>query len=349
VKAKGLATVTVKDINNAGTIDIDPGATFNTSGNNNDANSGALQIDGAGSTFSAGPTGGIFGNLSNTGLITIFDQGSARVGAFTNGAGGQTWVSDAGMLSTDNVMNQAGGLINVVGPGSKISAALGVVNNGTINAVLGGNIDPPTIQNTGTINIDHMSSMTAASYIQSGVATLLTLDGVLNGPVTIQGGVVTGGGTSSGTLHNIAGIVRPGGFDNTLAASGDFAQDGTGELDIVINTLNSFKQLLSSGHSTVDGQLKLLLSPAYTPHLGDTFPVLLSDTGVSGAFSSLAQSINYSSGFFQAQYQPTEVDAVFVPEPASATAVLFGLLVVTRTLRARGRQNAACAMPSRFF
>ena len=94
------------------------------------------------------------GNLDNSGNLTT---------NFVPSYGGNT-LTVGGML-----INEATGQINLDGSGDLLQALGGLTNYGSISANNGSSIDPPFVNNGGTINIDSLSKFVVGTGSPAGL------------------------------------------------------------------------------------------------------------------------------------------------------------------------------------
>ena len=160
--------------------------------------------------------------------------------------------------------------------------------------------------------------------------------------VNIEGGVLQGFGTVSGSLFN-SGTVHPGDGPGILTVEGNYTQNATGTLDILIGGLTSGSEYsalnvgpLNSGGfvgglASLDGTLELSLVNGFNPAVGDTFVILTSD-GLSGMFTD--NTIQVGNVTFDVEYSPAGylndvvlevVQVSSVPEPSSLLIFAIGI------------------------
>ena len=181
----------------------------------------------------------------------------------------------------------ATGAGNIVATGAGNIVATGA---GNIVATGGGNF--------------HGSAETSAAagptgYIQTAGETNLSAVNLV-GPVTLNGGVLSGTGFIQGSLTNNGGYVAPGHSAGALAVFGDFAQGSNGT--IILETGGAkggqFDSLQISRAANLGGKLDLKLINSYQPNTADTSnPIAYkSMTGAFASVSSNAQVTVNSNG-----------------------------------------------------
>jgi fibronectin-binding autotransporter adhesin len=237
-------------------------------------------------------------NISSTGSLSGF-------GAIYQYFGGGT-VSNAGQILADT-------------PGQTLTFAV------------------DTTLNTGTIEVGPSSNLAInGSFIQTAGATLVngTLD--LLQPFALNGGLLDGIGTISGTVNNNAGVVSPGDAPGILDITGNYNQGPLGELNIQIGgyiPAIDYSQLnVLNGTANLNGRLNVVLVNNFRPQIGDVFNILLSQNE-NGAFSSTTSS--YNGLVYQVSYHPTvtQIMIIAVPEPATISLLAAGATLLLHRRR----------------
>jgi hypothetical protein len=222
-------------------------------------NSGSFQITGgAAATFTSTlmNTGTV--DLENASKLTI--SGTAdnfgTLSTSANGGTGGNTVTVSGLLT-----NEATGQLSVNGPTDVLTASAGLVNKGLVTVKNGSTIDPPFVNNLGTINID-------------GTSTFVVGTGTATGPGFIQ--------LANGTFGEMINSATAFGVVNV---AGSASLNGT--LDILLNPAynpaigTSFTFLLTN-----PGQL----TGSYATILNDIF---------NGGTEKWLVTINGSGGYAQ--------------------------------------------------
>jgi hypothetical protein len=148
-----------------------------------------------------------------------------------------------------------------------------------------------TLSNSGSVRIGSDSTVTAASYTQSGAGALTRL--VDTSPldpasatlaadtVTFVGGRVEGNGVLDGTVTNAGAAVAPGTSPGTMSVTGDFTQTaGTLELQIHGRTPATFDVLDVGGAALLHGALDID-TQSFEPDWDDDFAVVTSGSGAT--------------------------------------------------------------------
>ena len=265
------------NINNAGTIAIDNGASFS---------GGTVTNSG---TFALGQTGG--GNqLALSGRFTNAASGTFSLGSVSDVAN-IAYITNAGTINVAN-----GSSLNVTGGGNApVSALPGFLNSGIVTIAQGGSLTSPL------------------SYSQTGGQT--TVDGTLRiggrGVVNLAGGSVYGNeGTIQGTIISNANV----NIGDTLmtvgelAFVGNYTQGANGSLtfDIAGTSPTQYDQLNISGHAHLNGLMTIDLLHGFIPQIGNTFDIV-NFAGGSGAFSTVLGLPINGQEHFVLQYNSNNV------------------------------------------
>ena len=191
------------DVDNGGLITTD----FNGGGDGNNLNiDGNLANGGTFQLFGLKDMSTI-GSLTNAGTVdvekgsTLTISGAADNSGImetnANGYGGGNTITVNGLLT-----NEATGQINLNGPGDVLQALAGLSNSGVINVKNGSSIDPPFLNNGGTIKIDSTSRLVVGTptpmggqgYIQLHNGTLTEIiNGSAFGVINVTGSALLDG------------------------------------------------------------------------------------------------------------------------------------------------------------
>jgi hypothetical protein len=363
------------------------GAIVVNGANSNFKGSGVLTNNGS---FLVDPSSASLGGVVNTGSFTVGNGSTVtNNGAFTNNNGATASVTGAGttFISSQNFTNNQGAAVNIsngatvylngstpanpngnngsvltnngaimlTGNGTKLHSGGNWNNNspGIIIVGAGTTVDPNNVDNTGTMTID--GSFTANTYTQTGASALTTVDGTLtvnSGPVSIQDGILNGGGTVAGGLDNPGGNVIPGGvsIDSLyLNVTGDYTQEGGGELTIGINSATNYDTLAATGTAGLDGTLLVNLLSGFTPAYADRYTILTADGGDSGDFGNTLPvtddigTLVTPTYQFSVIYGPNSVvltNFMSVPEPGSVVLLSLGMWMAGMRRPGRRRVGA---------
>ena len=281
--------------------------------------------------------------LKNTGIFNITsDKGNsgdrALYGTLENSGTINQNISGAYLrLYGATINNKATGVWNLQNDNSIYSNSGSPVfnNEGTFvkSTGTGTSTIQPLFTNKGTVDIRTGTLDFSNNYTQTGSAAVTTVTGTLAAPrVDIQGGVLRGTGTVQGTVTN-SGTVAPGNSPGLLTINGTYTQTA-GELAIEIlkatTAGSTYDQLYIKGTATLGGALHVSLLSGATVNDGETFTILHSDRGLSGAFDSYLGYFDTSKPFyFTASY--TTYDVILtahgssVPLPPSVLLLGGGL------------------------
>ncbi len=144
---------------------------------------------------------------------------------------------------------------------------------------------------------------------------ILTVDGILTTPQLDVDGLLRGTGEVQSNVFN-RGTVSPGGDDaGTLLISGDADMLDTGKLAVELfgTGAGQFDALHISGQATLAGRLSIEVldtgqGGTYTPALGDTFEILTTAGGVTGAFDTELRTALIGGLDIEAKYGPNSVE-----------------------------------------
>jgi hypothetical protein len=290
-----LSVSTDSAINNALALS---GATLTGSGN--------LTVTGLFSWTAGTLAGPVGSSLTAQGGMTLGGSMSLD-GRTLNNAATATWAASPIVLDTFNgptINNLAGATFTIRGDenlGYFQTGATPVFNNAgllDLQAVGDGILIHMAIQNSGTIQVDS-GTVFLGTYVQTAGSTILD-GGSLTGPINLQGGVLKGNGTITGSVIN-AGQVSPGFSPGLLNLQGDYTQTNPGDLFAEIGGVvagSQYDQLTVSGSVILGGSLHITLVNGFTPHLADPF-TLLDNRGsnpINGTFTGLLEGSTFQVG-----------------------------------------------------
>jgi uncharacterized repeat protein (TIGR01451 family) len=279
--------------------------------------SGTFTITGA-----ATWNGGIWGEPSNPGGITIIDPGVVVAisgansytylgyGRTLNNSGDIVYTAPTYYLSfyQGGVLNNGGTFDVQTNQGLQVSGGSNqFVNTGTFQKSAGAATSTFAVpfSNSGAVNALAGVSAFNGGYTQT--AGTLTLNGgnvSSTTPFAIQGGVVTGSGTITGALSN-GGAMRPGLSPGTITITGNYTQTATGALDIEIAGVGSADLLAVTGTATLNGTLNVQNIGGYTPANGAGFQIVTHGTRV-GDFATKT-GLAYVGGAYTYNLNATDI------------------------------------------
>ncbi len=205
------------DLNNTGGISIqaDAGGTLAVGGNMINAQYHGLDFGGF-----FGEAVEVNGNLDNAGFLE--DETYCR----------HNTITVHGLLT-----NEATGQINLNGRSDLLQALGGLTNYGLINANNGSSIDPPFVNNGGTINIDSLSKMIVGTGNPAGLGYIQLANGTLgemiNSPTSYGTITVNGSALLAGTLD----ILLKQGFNPAVGSTFQFLLFNKGQLNGTFDTI----------------------------------------------------------------------------------------------------------------
>jgi hypothetical protein len=236
----------------------------------------ALRILQANSATSSGLIGGeVSALITNDGGSIISNDGASLI---TNDGGSIISTNGGGIVAQGggNIVAQGGG--NIVAQGG-----------GNIVAQGGGNIVA-----AGAGNLSRSQNVKADSapsgYTQTGGETNLSACTIV-GPVTLDGGILSGTGFIEGDLTNNGGYIAPGPSAGAVAVIGNFTQgsNGTTIIEAGAGSGGQFDSLQVGGTANLGGKLDLKLINGYQPNPADTLNPI-SYTSTAGSFSSVSSN-----------------------------------------------------------
>ena len=208
--------------------------------------------------------------------------------------------NDGGSLITNDggsIVAQGGGNIVASGAGNLVGNSGGTIISNDGNSIVaqgGGNII--STNGGGFANGGQLPDGSAPGFTQTGGETDLSVCN-FSGPVTLNGGVLSGTGIIDGDVTNNGGFISPGHSAGFLGIVGSFAQGGQGTL-IVENggaAPNQFDHISIFGTAQLGGRLNLRDINGYTPDPADTFSPL-GATSTTGSFSSVSSNAQVTVG-----------------------------------------------------
>ncbi len=287
--------------------------------------------------------------LSGSGVLSLVAADRIRgTGIFTNaGTTIEGETSNAGSLGADEIgiVNQAGGVISANVSGLTLivdpNATDGLVNQGTMQAINGGNLllsgngggtftnsgtikaSGGTLQfdgavtSSGTVDVGADTLLVTGSYTQSAGTFRLAGGSVTSTPVmNFEGGLVDAWGTINAAITNSANL-QPALGGTGLTVNGRLALLASSQLTFQLGGLtqgSEYGRLNVNGTLALGGQLVLTFANGFENSVSNTdnFAVLNSfSVGLGGRFTNVAPGdrLDTSDGFgsFQVDYDATRV------------------------------------------
>jgi hypothetical protein len=200
------------------------------------------------------------------------------------------------MIATAGLANNASG------------ASLTVAENLTV---------PSPFANAGGLVVSKSYTLTLGgatpAYNQTGGTT--TVDGTFSAPagsVNISRGTLAGTGTISGEV-SVGATPVVGDSTKTaglLTLSNTYTQLGTGVMDVQIGGTQAgteYSQLDVTGPVVLNGTLDIALIGGFSPQTGQTFTIIMSPSGVTGAFTKVKGTSISSTERFSVSYTSNSV------------------------------------------
>jgi hypothetical protein len=230
-------------------------------------------------------TGGLTALVGNDGSSLIGNDGATLVAS----GGGNLVASGGGNLVASgggNLVASGGGNLVATGGGNLVASGGGnlvATGGGNLVASGGGNFQP-------TARMKAATAAAAPGYTQNSGETNLSACTIV-GPVTLNGGVLSGTGFIQGDLTNNGGYISTGHSPGVMAVIGNFAQSANGTLIIKKGgpSPSQFDQLQVGGVASLGGKLDIKTINGYTPDPADTF-CPLGFGSVSGTFASVSSN-----------------------------------------------------------
>jgi hypothetical protein len=232
--------------------------------------SGKLVTDNGSGIISTNGTG----IISNDGASVVGNSGGTIIGndgaGLISNDGGSLISNDGGSVLSDNGL----GLLSENGLGLKVRP------NGALAAS----------------STRAETAAAASAYVQTGGET--NLDNlIIDGPVSMDGGVLSGSGIIVGSLTNNGGYIAPGHSAGRISVLGDFTQgpQGTTILETGGTHQADYDRVQISGTATLGGNLEVRNINGYQPNAADTFNPL-SYSSVAGSFTSISSNTQLTFG-----------------------------------------------------
>ncbi|MBN2445151.1 MAG: hypothetical protein JXO22_00370 [Phycisphaerae bacterium] len=241
------------------------------------------------------------GTIDAVGTMLVSTNGDERFlgGCTFNNAGTATFLGGFNRQTLAVVNNLDTGVMDFQADVAVIGGSGQPFNNaGTLVKTAGTGMS--TIQaattNTGTIEVQtgvlRFYTNYGGSFVQIDGQTVLNGGGLQFDPgaMQISGGLLTGAGTITGNVVNVAGTVAPGLPIGQIDIVGAYTQYPTAALDIEIGDVlpGAYDAVVCSGNVTMTGDLHVTFVSPFEPMHGDTFVVVVSGGTLSGPFGGVS-------------------------------------------------------------
>ncbi len=227
------------------------------------------------------------GVVSNDGGSLISQDGGSLIsqdggGLLSQDGGGLISQDGGGLLSQDGggLVGKDGSRLVASGAGNLVASGAGNLTGSGASARSGTAAAP-----TSADGYDQISGETDLNAV------------TLFGPVTLDGGTLSGSGIIQGDLTNNGGYLSPGHSAGAITVAGAFSQGANGTLLVEAGgaTSDQFDQLLVTGAVSLGGKLDVKLINGFTPDPADTVNPLAFGSA-SGSFASVSANAQVSLG-----------------------------------------------------
>jgi hypothetical protein len=267
--------------------------------------SGTLNVSGLTSCTFTGTMGGTGvtnanGGLSLTATLTLQDSRVLN----TFGTSTQPTTATLSMSGSSIINNH--GTYHFPGPGNVLGSSAQAFNNlagATLRKSGAGSTAHinVAVSNAGRIQSESGNLHFVGGYTQTNGETLLVGGQVQSSsPVQVQGGIVAGDGTITGSVNNTGGTISPGlNSAGQITISGDYSQGPGGELEMEIGGTapGEIDELHIAGNTDLGGLLLMRTRDTYIPDLGEEYDILFVMGGMNGQFNAVQGSGQYDVGY----------------------------------------------------
>jgi hypothetical protein len=223
------------------------------------------------------------GIISTNGTGIISNDGASVVG----NSGGTVIGKDGAKL----ISNDGASIISNDGASALSDNGLGLLSENGLGLKV-----RPNSSSSGSSSTNAETVAATSGYVQTGGET--NLDNlIIDGPVSIEGGVLSGSGIIVGSLTNNGGYIAPGHSAGAISLIGDFTQGAHGTLILENGGTHQgeYDRLQISGTANLGGTLEVRNINGYTPNAADTFNPL-NYSSVGGSFASISSNTQLSFG-----------------------------------------------------
>ena len=301
---------------------------------------------------------------------TIVFEGAATGTRYVemNGTTGNFTIGTTGVIRTGAGLGGAG----QIGSGTQFGGAMTLINQGLISSQTGGQaitVNPASFVNSGTVEAINGGTLNIPNgYTQTAGTTRLANNSTLSisgtNRLNVLGGLLEGTGTVAGRVNN-AGTISPGFSPGQLTITNDLTLTASSAIRIEVGGLaagTQFDVLQEAGTAPLSlaGTLSVTLIDGFIPAVGSSFPVVVSNQNILGAFSNVANGERLATtdggGSFLVTYgtgslfnmNRVVMSNFAIPEPSTAgllaTAGLWPLGGGRRRERNRaGRYRGVCS------
>lgn len=283
-------------------------------------------VDGLGTSFTLAGTGAgpDFGFQNNSGVLQNFHINNQGTLNFQNSCSADSssgttpglvtyLVGDGSTAATMNFKNastastaaiqiNAGASVNFLDNSSAGTSNVTIADTGTMNLAQTTNGEfQATLSGIGTVNkigsaitniVSDNSGFAGKTNVNAGK---LAINNILGGNVVANiNSTVAGTGTIGGNLNaNSGSIVAPGNSIGTLTVAGNYTQMPNSTLQVEVDGSGNASKVAVGGQASINMGSIVNVVPTLaqlTPNTSFTAPILTSNTGVSGTFSTVTSS-----------------------------------------------------------
>ncbi|MEZ6098259.1 MAG: hypothetical protein R3E01_04745 [Pirellulaceae bacterium] len=136
--------------------------------------------------------------------------------------------------------------------------------------------------------LGNLSAGAGSHVVSSDLVNNGSVTAMLGDPFRMTGDVTGDGKFEGGAAFAFLGDVSPGTGVGMITVEGDSSFGKTARLNVELagTKKGTFDAMVMSGSAYLAGELRVALSGLYRPALGDAFPILSADGGITGRFSS---------------------------------------------------------------
>lgn len=281
-------------------------------------------------------------NAVNGGTITLFQNAVIRAGA-TNALTSHTTVKfDKSLGGTGGTLHLKGhsiavgsinsvniwsGLIENASPTASMLTVGGASNSnfsGAISDGIGGGSLSLTKDGTGTLTLSSPNDYSGGTVVKDGTLLVTNSNSTGTGDVIVEEkGTLGGGGFIAGNAV-VNGTLAPGIGAGVWNFGSRLTLTSTSMTVLNVIGTSSYESISIANDFVVDGKLKIILDPGYTPAKGDTFDFFNWGGSISSKFASY--DLPTLGGGLEWDTANVGIDGTItvVPEPSSWALMLLG-------------------------
>ncbi len=198
-------------------------------------NSGSFQLTG-------GAIGTFTSSLTNSGTLDLENASTLNINSTVNNSGTFSTSANGGTGSNNVTVaglftNQAGGQLALNGPSDTLRASGGLANSGTVTVKNGSTIDPPFVNNLGTINIDGTSTFVVGTGSTSGTGFIQLANGTYGEMINSATAFGQVNVADSASLNGTLDILLMSGYNPAIGTSFTYLDANPGQLSGTYSTI----------------------------------------------------------------------------------------------------------------